>query len=60
MRRPPTATTPTGNGNLTTKSDVGTLVYGDPAHPHAVTSAGSDTYGYDAVGNQTARPAARR
>ena len=47
---------PSGNGNLTTKSDVGTLVYGDPAHPHAVTGAGSDSFGYDAVGNQTARP----
>jgi YD repeat-containing protein len=47
---------PSGNGNLTTKSDVGTLVYGDPQHPHAVTSAGTNSYGYDAVGNQTARP----
>ena len=47
---------PSGNGNLTTKSDVGTFAYGDPAHPHAVTGAGSDSFGYDAVGNQTARP----
>ena len=28
------------NGNLTFKSDVGTLGYDDPLHPHAVTSAG--------------------
>ena len=47
---------PSGNGNLTTKSDVGTLVYGDPQHPHAVTGAGSASFGYDAVGNQIARP----
>ncbi len=47
---------PSGNGNLTAKSDVGTLAYGDPAHPHAVTGAGSDSFGYDAVGNQTSRP----
>jgi len=44
------------NGNLTSKSDVGTLVYGDPAHPHAVTSAGGDSFGYNAAGNQTSRP----
>ena len=25
-------------------------------HPHAVTSAGGDSFGYDAVGNQFARP----
>src|SRR5262249_34013986 len=51
---------PGGNGNLTSKSDVGTLVYGDgdPKHPHAVTSAGNDTFAYDAVGNQTQRPGA--
>jgi RHS repeat-associated protein len=44
------------NGNLTFKSDVGVLAYGDPAHPHAVKSAGGGAYGYDAVGNQIARP----
>jgi RHS repeat-associated protein len=44
------------NGNLTFKSDVGSLLYGDPAHPHAVTAAGGGVYGYDAVGDQTARP----
>ncbi|WP_437784541.1 RHS repeat-associated core domain-containing protein [Sorangium sp. So ce1097] len=44
------------NGNLTFKSDVGTLSYDDPLHPHAVTGAGTDSFGYDAVGNQIARP----
>ncbi|HLM71735.1 MAG TPA: SpvB/TcaC N-terminal domain-containing protein, partial [Polyangiaceae bacterium] len=44
------------NGNLTFKSDVGVLSYNDPAHPHAVTSAGGDSFGYDAVGNQFSRP----
>ncbi|HZF52338.1 MAG TPA: RHS repeat-associated core domain-containing protein, partial [Polyangiaceae bacterium] len=44
------------NGNMTFKSDVGVLSYEDPAHPHAVTSAGGESFGYDAVGNQFARP----
>ncbi|MEO7330935.1 MAG: RHS repeat-associated core domain-containing protein [Minicystis sp.] len=44
------------SGNLTFKSDLGALSYDDPAHPHAVTSAGGDSFGYDAVGNQIARP----
>jgi RHS repeat-associated protein len=44
------------NGNLTFKSDVGVLSYGDPAHPHAVTSAGGGSFGYNAVGNQVTRP----
>ncbi|XXT16045.1 RHS repeat-associated core domain-containing protein [Sorangium sp. So ce429] len=44
------------NGNLTFKSDVGTLSYDDPLHPHAVTGAGTDSFAYDAVGNQTTRP----
>ncbi|AUX30840.1 MULTISPECIES: RHS repeat-associated core domain-containing protein [Sorangium] len=44
------------NGNLTFKSDVGTLSYDDPLHPHAVTGAGTDSFSYDAVGNQIARP----
>ncbi|WP_438016236.1 RHS repeat-associated core domain-containing protein [Sorangium sp. So ce315] len=44
------------NGNLTFKSDVGTLSYDDPLHPHAVTGAGTDGFAYDAVGNQIARP----
>src|SRR6266496_906299 len=44
------------NGNLKFKSDVGALTYGDPLHPHAVTSAGGDSFGYNAVGNQNTRP----
>ncbi|MGK3979633.1 hypothetical protein WMF38_48940 [Sorangium sp. So ce118] len=44
------------NGNLTFKSDVGTLSYDDPLHPHAVTGAGTDSFDHDAVGNQIARP----
>ncbi|WP_438041929.1 hypothetical protein [Sorangium sp. So ce128] len=43
------------NGNFPFKSDVGALSYDDPAHPHAVTSAGTDSFSYDAVGNQLAR-----
>ena len=43
-------------GNLVDKNGL-VLDYPDPdeAHPHAVTSAGSNTYGYDANGNQTTR-----
>ena len=37
-------------GNLKTKSDVGTYVYGGP-RPHAVTAAGGETYAYDANGS---------
>jgi RHS repeat-associated protein len=44
------------NGNLTFKSDLGALFYNDPAHPHAVTSAGGESFVYDAVGNQVSRP----
>jgi len=44
------------NGNLTFKSDVGVLSYTDPAHPHAVTKAGGNGFGYNAVGNQVKRP----
>ncbi|WP_437484979.1 RHS repeat-associated core domain-containing protein [Sorangium sp. So ce1014] len=44
------------DGNLTFKSDVGTLAYDDPLHPHAVTGAGTDRFSYDAVGHQIARP----
>jgi hypothetical protein len=44
------------NGNLTTKSDVGTLSYTDLNHPHAVTNAGGGGYQYNAVGNQIGRP----
>ncbi|XXY95763.1 RHS repeat-associated core domain-containing protein [Sorangium sp. So ce296] len=44
------------NGNLTFAPDAGTLSYDEPLHPHAVTGAGADSFGYDAVGNQIARP----
>nr|WP_148313638.1 RHS repeat protein [Sorangium cellulosum] len=44
------------NGNLIFAPDAGTLSYDDPLHPHAFTSAGVDSFGYDAVGNQIARP----
>ncbi|MDQ6956517.1 MAG: RHS repeat-associated core domain-containing protein, partial [Mariprofundaceae bacterium] len=39
-------------GNITNKSDVGSYTY-DPNHPHAVQTAGGNTYIYDANGNQT-------
>jgi len=40
------------NGNINTKSDVGTYSYGaNGAGPHAVTAAGGVTYSYDANGN---------
>jgi RHS repeat-associated protein len=46
-------------GNIKTKSDVGTYVYGDAAHPHAVTAAGPAGSAmilvYDANGNATSR-----
>jgi len=41
-------------GNMTYKSDVGDMQYGEgDAGPHAVTSAGGNTYFYDANGNMT-------
>jgi RHS repeat-associated protein len=40
-------------GNMTYKSDVGFMLYGVNAGPHAVTSAGSYGYQYDANGNMT-------
>jgi RHS repeat-associated protein len=46
------------SGNITGRSDVGGYTYGDPAHPHAVTAAGSHTYTYDANGNQVTRDGA--
>ena len=46
------------SGNVISRSDVGTYTYGDPAHPHAVTAAGSHTYKYDANGNQITRDGA--
>jgi RHS repeat-associated protein len=46
-------------GNIKTKSDVGTYDYPasgtNSVRPHAVTSAGSNTYGYDANGNMNVR-----
>jgi len=43
-------------GNITNKSDVGNYSYsGIGAGPHAVTQAGTTTYGYDANGNLTQR-----
>ena len=46
------------NGNIATKSDVGTYTY-DPSKIHAVTAtsgvAGNLTFGYDANGNVTSR-----
>ncbi len=38
-------------GNITNKSDVGAYTYADPAHVHAVTQAGANSYTYDADGN---------
>lgn len=40
-------------GNITNKSDVGSYTYGGP-RPHAVTSAGVNSYSYDANGNMDA------
>ncbi|MCK9614270.1 MAG: hypothetical protein M0R48_02055 [Candidatus Omnitrophica bacterium] len=40
-------------GNMTYKSDLGVMAYGQNAGPHAVTSAGGYTYQYDANGNMT-------
>ena len=37
---------------------MGSYSYGDPAHPHAVTAAGSHKYTYDANGNQVTRDGA--
>ena len=42
-------------GDITNKSDVGAYTYGNSAHPHAVTGAGSWTIGYDANGNMNSR-----
>jgi RHS repeat-associated protein len=41
-------------GNLETKAGT-TLTYADTAHEHAATSAGGNTYTYDANGNQITR-----
>jgi RHS repeat-associated protein len=44
-------------GNIATKSDVGAsaYVYGDAAHKHAVTNAGTWSMSYDANGNMITR-----
>jgi RHS repeat-associated protein len=44
-------------GNIMNKSDVSAsnYVYGDAAHPHAVTTAGSWALAYDANGNMSSR-----
>ena len=40
-------------GNITSKTGVGSYLYGEgTAGPHAVTTAGGTTYAYDANGNQ--------
>jgi RHS repeat-associated protein len=46
------------SGNIRSRSDVGAYTYGNPAHPHAVTAAGSHGYTYDANGNQITRDGA--
>ena len=43
------------SGNLRSKSDVGAYAYADAQRPHAVTSAGSESFSYDRNGNLSAR-----
>lgn len=44
-------------GNMTFKSDLGAMSYGEGgAGPHALTTAGGTTYGYDANGNLASKP----
>jgi RHS repeat-associated protein len=40
-------------GSITSKSDVGSYLYENAAHKHAVSSAGGQSYGYDGNGNMT-------
>lgn len=49
------------SGNIATArkgSSTSAYSYGDAAHPHAVTSVGTSTYAYDALGRQTSRTVA--
>ena len=41
-------------GNILERSDIGSYAY-TSAQPHAVTQAGSETYGYDELGRQVSR-----
>jgi RHS repeat-associated protein len=43
------------SGNVRSKSDVGTYVYGDAQRPHAVTGAGGESFTYDRNGNLSTR-----
>lgn len=53
---PPATLTYDAAGNIVTKSDVGGSAYAyDPAHPHAVKTAGTWSMTYDANGNMIAR-----
>ncbi len=49
------ATSYDASGNVLQKSDIGQYVYGDSSRPHAVTTAGSESFAYDRNGNLTAR-----
>jgi hypothetical protein len=42
-------------GDIINKSDIGAYTYGNAAHPHAVTAAGTWTIGYDLNGNMNSR-----
>lgn len=44
-----------GDGSILYKSDVGSYVYGDAARPQRLTSAGAETFTYDANGNVASR-----
>lgn len=42
-------------GNIKSRGDVGSYTYGDPSHPHGVTSAGGYHFTYDPNGNVSSR-----
>jgi RHS repeat-associated protein len=47
------------DGNVTSATSLGhtkQYTYGDPAHPHAVTRAGAESFAYDANGAMVERP----